>query len=208
METISRCANSSRQRRLWLLWPYTPKSHFYLPRSNAIWYKLTKTKQAACPLGAIKEPGGSSRCRFCLLLVHSMRRCPFLLLMARHWFTTQTKGNRVNWIFAITLAIFHLAALAAFFCFRWPALIAFVVVWVLAAECRDRDGLPPPANSPRICYSISGWSTALLPAVRLPCRAGPFTGWVFIACTTDIPIRGEIRIRRATGSGGPIWDGS
>ena len=44
----------------------------------------------------------------------------------------QTKGNRVNWIFATTLATFHLAAMAAFFCFRWSALIAFVVVWVLA----------------------------------------------------------------------------
>jgi fatty-acid desaturase len=45
---------------------------------------------------------------------------------------TQTKGNRVNLIFAITLAIFHLAALAAIFYFRWSALIAFAVVWVLA----------------------------------------------------------------------------
>ena len=45
---------------------------------------------------------------------------------------TQTMGNGVNWIFAITLVLFHLAALAAFFCFRWPALAAFVVVWVLA----------------------------------------------------------------------------
>src|ERR1035438_4502671 len=44
----------------------------------------------------------------------------------------QTMGNRVNWIFAITLSIFHLAALAALFCFRWSALIAFMVVWVLA----------------------------------------------------------------------------
>jgi len=38
----------------------------------------------------------------------------------------------INWIFAITLAAFHLAALAALFCFRWSALVAFVVVWVLA----------------------------------------------------------------------------
>ncbi len=45
---------------------------------------------------------------------------------------TQTMGNGVNWIFAITLAAFHLAALAALFCFRWSALIAFVVMWVLA----------------------------------------------------------------------------
>ncbi len=41
-------------------------------------------------------------------------------------------GNRVNWIFAIVFTIFHLAALAALLCFRWSALIAFVVVWVLA----------------------------------------------------------------------------
>jgi len=40
--------------------------------------------------------------------------------------------SKINWIFAITLAAFHLGALAALFCFRWPALIPFVVVWVLA----------------------------------------------------------------------------
>ena len=38
----------------------------------------------------------------------------------------------VNWIFVITLGIFHLAALAALFCFRWSALAVFLVVWVLA----------------------------------------------------------------------------
>ena len=48
------------------------------------------------------------------------------------WLHTQTMGNGVNWIFVITFAIFHLAALAALFCFRWSALIAFAVVWVLA----------------------------------------------------------------------------
>ena len=48
------------------------------------------------------------------------------------WLHTQTMGNGVNWIFVITFAIFHLAALAALLCFRWSALIAFAVVWVLA----------------------------------------------------------------------------
>src|SRR5271157_3713847 len=38
----------------------------------------------------------------------------------------------INWIFAIPLASFHLGALAAFFYFRWSALVAFLVVWVLA----------------------------------------------------------------------------
>jgi stearoyl-CoA desaturase (delta-9 desaturase) len=38
----------------------------------------------------------------------------------------------INWIFAITLVSFHLGALAAFFYFRWSALVAFLVVWVLA----------------------------------------------------------------------------
>jgi len=37
-----------------------------------------------------------------------------------------------NWVFAITFASFHLGALAAFFLFRWPAFVAFLVVWVLA----------------------------------------------------------------------------
>ena len=45
---------------------------------------------------------------------------------------TQTIETGVNWIFAITFAIFHLAALAALFCFRWSALVPFLVVWVLA----------------------------------------------------------------------------
>ncbi len=45
---------------------------------------------------------------------------------------TQTMGNGVNWTFAITLAGFHLGALAALFCFRWSALVVFVVMWVLA----------------------------------------------------------------------------
>jgi stearoyl-CoA desaturase (delta-9 desaturase) len=45
---------------------------------------------------------------------------------------TQTMGNGVNWTFAITLAAFHLGALAALFCFRWSALVVFVVMWVLA----------------------------------------------------------------------------
>jgi fatty-acid desaturase len=45
---------------------------------------------------------------------------------------TQRMGNGTNWIFVITFAIFHLAALAALFCFRWSALVAFATVWVLA----------------------------------------------------------------------------
>jgi stearoyl-CoA desaturase (delta-9 desaturase) len=57
---------------------------------------------------------------------------PVLAPDSETWLHTQTMGNGVNRIFAITLAIFHLAALAALFCFRWSALIAFVVVWVLA----------------------------------------------------------------------------
>jgi fatty-acid desaturase len=38
----------------------------------------------------------------------------------------------INWIFAVTIVAFHLAALAALFCFRWSALVAFIVLWVLA----------------------------------------------------------------------------
>ncbi|MGD0346838.1 MAG: fatty acid desaturase [Terracidiphilus sp.] len=37
-----------------------------------------------------------------------------------------------NWIFVITFGLFHLAALAALFCFRWSALIVFVAMWALA----------------------------------------------------------------------------
>jgi stearoyl-CoA desaturase (delta-9 desaturase) len=45
---------------------------------------------------------------------------------------SETIKSGTNWIFAITVVLFHLAALAAFFCFRWSALVAFVVVWILA----------------------------------------------------------------------------
>lgn len=45
---------------------------------------------------------------------------------------SQAVKTGINWIFAITLAFFHLAALAALFCFRWSALVAYLVVWVLA----------------------------------------------------------------------------
>jgi fatty-acid desaturase len=45
---------------------------------------------------------------------------------------SQVVRSGTNWIFAITFATFHLGALAAFFYFRWSALVAFLVVWVLA----------------------------------------------------------------------------
>ncbi len=45
---------------------------------------------------------------------------------------SQALRSGTNWIFVITFAIFHLGALAALFCFRWSALVAFLVVWVLA----------------------------------------------------------------------------
>jgi fatty-acid desaturase len=43
-----------------------------------------------------------------------------------------TLRSGINWLFVITFAIFHLAALAAMFFFRWSALVVFLVVWVLA----------------------------------------------------------------------------
>ena len=45
---------------------------------------------------------------------------------------SQTVRSGINWAFAITLACFHLGALAALFCFRWSAIVAFFVVWFLA----------------------------------------------------------------------------
>ena len=45
---------------------------------------------------------------------------------------SQAVKTGTNWIFAITLACFHLGAVAAFFFFRWSALFAFLVMWVLA----------------------------------------------------------------------------
>src|SRR5208282_476875 len=44
---------------------------------------------------------------------------------------SQVLSRGTNWIFAITFACFHLGALAAFFYFRWSALVIFLVMWVL-----------------------------------------------------------------------------
>lgn len=45
---------------------------------------------------------------------------------------SQAVRTGINWVFAIAFISFHLCALAALFYFRWSALVAFVVVWVLA----------------------------------------------------------------------------
>ena len=45
---------------------------------------------------------------------------------------SQTIRRGINWIFAIAVVSFHLGALAALFYFRWPVLVAFAVVWILA----------------------------------------------------------------------------
>jgi fatty-acid desaturase len=44
---------------------------------------------------------------------------------------TQSRSARVNWNFAFWLTAFHVAALAAFFCFSWSALAVFLVLWIL-----------------------------------------------------------------------------
>jgi fatty-acid desaturase len=44
---------------------------------------------------------------------------------------TQSRSAHLNWSFAFWLAVFHLAAIAAFFCFSWSALAAFVVLWIV-----------------------------------------------------------------------------
>ena len=44
---------------------------------------------------------------------------------------TQTRSKRLNLHFAISLTIFHLGAIAAFFFFRWSAVAVFLVLWVL-----------------------------------------------------------------------------
>jgi fatty-acid desaturase len=57
---------------------------------------------------------------------------PFTALNNETSLHSETIKSGTNWIFAITIVIFHLSALAAFFCFRWWALVVFVVVWILA----------------------------------------------------------------------------
>src|ERR1700728_4811832 len=44
----------------------------------------------------------------------------------------QTRSAKLNMIFAVTLTIFHLGAVAALFFFSWSALIFSLVLWVLA----------------------------------------------------------------------------
>ena len=61
-----------------------------------------------------------------------MRRDLFLLLTARCCFTRRRWEIASTGSSRLPFAILHLAALAALFCFRWSALIAFAVVWVLA----------------------------------------------------------------------------
>jgi len=45
---------------------------------------------------------------------------------------SQVVKRGTNWFFVMTFACFHLGSLAAFFYFRWSALVVFVVMWVLA----------------------------------------------------------------------------
>ena len=44
----------------------------------------------------------------------------------------QTHSGRLHWVFAGWMLVFHVAAIAAFFCFRWSSLVVFAVLWVLA----------------------------------------------------------------------------
>jgi len=44
---------------------------------------------------------------------------------------TQSRSGRLNWNFAFWLTAFHLAAIAAFFCFSWSALAVFFVLWII-----------------------------------------------------------------------------
>src|ERR1700739_493317 len=41
----------------------------------------------------------------------------------------QQKRGRLKWIYAFALGLFHILALAAFFCFSWKAFAAFAVLW-------------------------------------------------------------------------------
>jgi stearoyl-CoA desaturase (delta-9 desaturase) len=43
----------------------------------------------------------------------------------------QTRSTKLNVIFAVTLTIFHIGAIAALFFFSWSALAVFLVLWVL-----------------------------------------------------------------------------
>lgn len=44
----------------------------------------------------------------------------------------QAMKSGINWVFAVALVSFHVGALGTLFCFRWSALLAFLVMWILA----------------------------------------------------------------------------
>jgi fatty-acid desaturase len=46
-------------------------------------------------------------------------------------YLNQYRSTRMNVIFGVTLAIFHLGAIAALFFFSWKALAAFIVLWII-----------------------------------------------------------------------------
>jgi stearoyl-CoA desaturase (delta-9 desaturase) len=43
----------------------------------------------------------------------------------------QKPSGKFNWVFGFWIAVFHLAAIASFFFFRWSALVVFAITWVL-----------------------------------------------------------------------------
>ena len=57
---------------------------------------------------------------------------PTLAINETEDLSSQTVTRGTNWIFTIVVLSFHLGALAAFFYFRWSALVVFLVVWIFA----------------------------------------------------------------------------
>lgn len=43
----------------------------------------------------------------------------------------QTPSGKFNWVFGFWIGVFHLAAIAALFYFRWSALVVFAILWVV-----------------------------------------------------------------------------
>ena len=81
---------------------------------------------------------------------------------------TQEKSTEFNWVFFITIAIFHIGAIAALFMFHWSSLAIALVLWVLGqnvgiAMSYHRQLTHRGFTTPRwLEYAMAIWATTAL----------------------------------------------
>ena len=120
---------------------------------------------------------------------------------------SQTRSTTLNWIFVVTLTVFHIGAIAALFFFSWSALAVFAVLWILGqnvgiAMCYHRLLTHRGFITPKwVEYAMAVCSTLSL-------QGGPIY-WVAVHRMHHQLRTGQaIRTPPATASGGRIWAGS